>query len=140
MIEALTTGELIADPQERTTKAGKPFWTATLRVPAGADSILVGLTVFSESAGARLAQMHKGAKIAAAGTLETSVWTDRTGNERQGWRLNVAEILSVHQARKRRETTDPGQHHEDRGQTVERTRRTPPDGDPRWLDARRAAL
>lgn len=132
MIEAMTTGELIADPQERTTRTGKPYWTATLRVPAGADSILVGLTVFSETAGARLAQMHKGAKIAAAGTLESSVWAGRDGEERKGWRLTATEILSVYQARKKRET-EAGR--DDDGQATDRTRRTPPDGDPRWLDA-----
>jgi len=132
MIEALTTGELIADPVERTTRAGKPFWTATLRVPAGADSILVGLTVFSASAGARLAQMHKGAKIAAAGTLEASVWSGRDGEERKGWRLTAVEILSVYQARKKRET-ETGR--DEAGQEEDRTRRAPPAGDARWLDA-----
>jgi len=128
MIEALTTGELIADPQERTTRTGKPFWTATLRVPAGTDSILVGLAVFSASAGARLVQMRKGAKIAAAGTLEPATWTGKDGQERTGWRLTAGEILSVHQARKRRETeTSP--------RDGDRAGRTPPDGDARWLDA-----
>lgn len=38
MIGALVTGDLIADPVERTTQAGKPFTTATLRVPAGAKA------------------------------------------------------------------------------------------------------
>ena len=133
MIEALTTGELIADPVERTTRAGKPFWTATLRVPAGADSsILVGLAVFSASAGARLAQMHKGSKIAAAGTLEPATWTAKDGSERTGWRLTAAEILSVYQARKRRET-EP--RDDDQADDTRQTGRLPPQGDPRWLDA-----
>lgn len=126
MIEALTTGELISDPQERTARTGKSFWTATLRVPAGNESILIGLTTFSETAGSRLAQMHKGAKIAAVGTLEQYVWTGREGDERKGWRLTAAEILSVHQARKRRQT-EP--RDDDRDGSV------PPQGDPRWLDA-----
>lgn len=132
MIEALTTGELIADPVERQTRTGKPFWTATLRVPAGSESILVGLAVFSETAGGRLAQLRKGAKLAAAGTLEPATWTGKDGTERTGWRLTASELLSVHQARKRRETE---RRDDDQADDTRPTRRTPPHGDPRWLDA-----
>lgn len=78
MIEALTTGELIADPVERTT------------------------------------------------------WTAKDGSERSGWRLTAAEILSVHQARKRRET-EP--RDDDQADDTRQTGRMPPQGDPRWLDA-----
>lgn len=106
MIGALIQGDLSADPVERVASNGKLFWTVAVRVPAGAEVLFVGLTTFSETAGARLMKLSKGAAVAAAGTLESSAWTDRDGNERKGWRLTATEVLSVYQARKRRETAD----------------------------------
>lgn len=106
MIGALIQGGLLGDPIERTAGNGKPFWTANVRVPAGAEVLFISITTFSETAGVRLMKLSKGAAIAAAGTLESSAWTDREGNERKNWRLTATEVLSVYQARKRRETAD----------------------------------
>jgi single-stranded DNA-binding protein len=103
MIAALIQGELSADPQARTASNGARYWTATMRVPAGPEALFIGLSTFSESAGERLGRLHKGAALAAAGTLEATVWTGQDGAERRGWRLTASEVLSVHQARKRRD-------------------------------------
>lgn len=102
MISALVQGELIADPVQRTTRAGKPYTTATMRVAAGADALFIGVGAFETEAAERLARLRKGSSVAAAGTLEQSVWTAKDGTERTGWRLTAVEVLSVHQARKRR--------------------------------------
>jgi len=45
MIAALVHGDLISEPVERTTAKGAPFVTATVRVPAGADALLVGIAI-----------------------------------------------------------------------------------------------
>jgi single-stranded DNA-binding protein len=103
MISALIQGELVSEPQARTASNGKPFWTVSVRVPTGTDVMFVGLTTFSETAGERLMRLHKGSAVAAAGTLEPSSWTGRDGEERRGWRLTASEVLSVYQARKRRD-------------------------------------
>lgn len=103
MIEALISGKLASDPAERTASNGNPFWVATVRVPAGDDALFVSIVTFSRTAGERLAALAKGAAVACAGTLEPTEWTDREGNVHAGWRMVVAEILSVHQARKRRD-------------------------------------
>lgn len=108
MIAALVQGTLASDPQQRTTRTGNPYWTANLRVPAGDEAIFVGLSSFSEDAGARLVQLHKGAEIAAVGTLEATTWTDKTGSERKGWRLTASEILTVYAAAKRRRAAHGG--------------------------------
>ena len=104
MIGALIQGELQADPVERVTRDGKPYWTALVRTPAGAEALFVGLATFSETAGARLMQLRKGSTVAAAGTLEATAWTTRDGEERQRWRITATEVLTVYAARKRRET------------------------------------
>lgn len=103
MIAALVQGDLISEPVIRTTAKGAPFVTATVRVPAGADALLVGIAAFDRTAGERLAKLHKGASLAAAGTLEATEW-EKDGETRRGWRLTATEILTVYAARKRRET------------------------------------
>ena len=102
MISALVTGDLIAEPVQRTTQAGKSFVTATVRVAAGADALLVGVAAFDATAAARLGQMHKGGTIAACGVLEQNTWTARDGTERTGWRLTASEVLTAYAATKKR--------------------------------------
>jgi single-stranded DNA-binding protein len=108
MISALVTGDLVGDPVERTTQAGKVFVTATLRVPAGEESVFVGVAAFSETAAARLAQMKRGSSVAAVGVLEVNNWTDREGNARSGWRLTASEVLSPYAATKKRREAEGG--------------------------------
>ena len=103
MIGALIQGELAAEPTARTASNGKPYWTVTVRVPAGSEAIFVGVTTFSETAGERLMKLHKGSALAAAGVLEPTSWTGKDGEERRGWRLTASEVLSVHQARRKRD-------------------------------------
>lgn len=103
MIGALLSGELSGEPTERTASNGNRYWTASARVAAGGEAIFVGITAFDAKAGARLMTLHKGSSIAAVGTLEATSWTDKTRAERKGWRLLAHELLTVHQARKRRD-------------------------------------
>lgn len=106
MIAALVQGELAADPVERVTAKGAPFVTATVRVAAGAEALFVGLACFDATGCERLAKLRKGATVAAAGTLEATEWTTKDGEARRGWRLTATEVLSVYQARKRREPAE----------------------------------
>lgn len=106
MIGALITADLSADPTERTASNGNRYWTASARVAAGGEAIFVGITAFDAKAGARLMQLRKGSSLAAVGTLEATSWTDKTGTERKGWRLLAHEIMSVYQARKRRDADE----------------------------------
>ena len=106
MIGALVSGDLIADPVERTTQAGKPFTTATLRVPAGAEAIFIGVAAFDRTAAERLAQMRKGGTVAAVGVLEQTTWTGKDGSERTGWRLTASEVLTAYAATKKRRSAE----------------------------------
>lgn len=103
MIDALIVGDLSTEPAERTASNGNRYWTASARVAAGSESVFVSLATFDPKAGARLMTLHKGSSIAAVGTLEATSWTDKIGAERKGWRLLAHEVLTVHQARKRRD-------------------------------------
>lgn len=103
MISALIVGELVTEPISRATSKGAPYVTASMRVPAGIEALFVGVATFDRTAGDRLAKLHKGASLAAAGTLEATEW-EKDGETRRGWRLTATEILTVYAARKRRET------------------------------------
>lgn len=103
MIAAMIQGELVADPVRRQTAKGTEFVTASVRVAAGAEALFIGIACFDDTGCERLAKLRKGAAVAAAGTLETNVWQTKEGEERRGWRLTATEVLSVYQARKRRE-------------------------------------
>jgi len=102
MIGALLIGELSAEPVERTASNGRPFWTATMRVPTGTEALFVGLSTFSETAGERLMKLHKGSAVAAAGALEPTEWEGKDGETRKGWRLTASEVLTVYESAKRR--------------------------------------
>ena len=106
MISALVSGDLVADPVARTTQAGKPFTTATLRVPAGEDAIFVGVAAFDERAAERLARMRRGGTVAACGVLEQNTWTAKDGSERTGWRLTASEVLTAYAATKKRRAAE----------------------------------
>ena len=61
MIRALLFGELVAAPQERTTKNGRPFATARLSVPQGDDGrVSCSVIAFDDDAVARLLQKRIG--------------------------------------------------------------------------------
>jgi hypothetical protein len=107
MIGALIHGELMAEPVQRTSASGTPFWTCTVRVAAGSESIFVGVSTFSETGGERLMALHKGATLAAVGPLEATTWQTKSGETRQGWRLTATEVMSAYQASKRRKAGAP---------------------------------
>ena len=102
MIAALIQGTLVGDPVRRTSATGGEFATASIRVAVGTESIFVGIATFSETAIERLLAMPKGGAIAAVGTLDLNAWTDGQGKDRRDWRLTANEVLTVHQARRRR--------------------------------------
>ena len=109
MIAALLIGELSSDPIARTSANGtRRFATANLRVPAGDAAQFIGLAAFDRTAAEKLLRLKKGDACAATGTLTSNVWTDREGNERSGWRMTAAQILSVYEATKRRKADSEG--------------------------------
>ena len=96
MIRALVTGELRADPQQRTGKNGKPFALARLSVPMGDQGrVSCSLIVFEAEAVTRLLQLRAGASVAAAGTLKVGVYKGTDGATRASLDLMADEIAST---------------------------------------------
>jgi len=96
MIRALVTGELRADPQQRTGKNGKPFALARLSVPMGDEGrVSCSLIAFEAEAVARLLQLRTGASVAAAGALKVGTFTGTDGTTRPSLDMVADEIAST---------------------------------------------
>lgn len=114
MIDALVTGKLAAAPQRRTTKTGKPFATARLRVPTTdpAVTIFCSVAAFDAEAVAALLALGEGDAVSVAGSLKVGVWTDNNGNTRPNVDVVADRVLSVYAIRKQRAAAGGGaQHH-----------------------------
>lgn len=96
MIRVLLSGELRADPQQRTARNGNPFALARLSVPMGEDGrVSCSVIAFQEDAVARLLQLKAGASVAVAGTLKVSVFTGNDGAARPSLDLVADEVAST---------------------------------------------
>lgn len=103
MIEALITGKLHQQAEERTSKGGKLFVTAKVRTAAGeAESLFVNVVAFSESACAALLALAAGDSLALAGTLKPGAWIDRDGNARPSLDLVAAQVMTLYGLKRRR--------------------------------------
>ena len=108
MIRALITGELVATPQERTTKAGKPFALARVAVPQGEGGrVFCSVICFEEAAVARLLQLKPGATVSLAGTLKVGTWQAKDGTTRAQLDMEANEVAST-TPRPRKRAERPG--------------------------------
>ncbi len=96
MIRALISGELVATPQERIGKTGKPFALARVSVPQGEDGrVFCSVIAFHDDAVARLLQLKAGAAVSLAGTLKVSTWQAKDGTTRPALDLVADEVAST---------------------------------------------
>lgn len=96
MIRALISGELAANPQERTGKTGKPFALARVSVPQGEDGrVFCSVICFQDEAVTRLLQLKAGAAVSLAGTLKVSTWQAKDGTTRPALDLVADEVAST---------------------------------------------
>jgi single-stranded DNA-binding protein len=99
--QVLITGTLFRAPEQRTSKAGKPFWTATLKCRDGDRVEWWKICTFSESAGEELARLDDGDAVSVQGRLEVATYEQ--GGETRIRRSCIADhVLALRQpARKR---------------------------------------
>jgi single-stranded DNA-binding protein len=108
-MHAMLMGTLVADPVCRTSAAGKPFVTATMRVPCdGAEAFLANLIAFSTSAADALADHRKGDTLVCGGRGSLKSWTGRDGTEQHRLSLVVEQCMSEYGFQKRRKTAAHG--------------------------------
>ena len=114
MIRALVTGELRADPQQRTGKNGKPYALARLSAPmADHGRVSCSLIAFEAEAVTRLLQLRAGASVAAAGTLKVGTYEGNDGSVRASLDM-VADEVAATTPRPKKPKPTPA-HREHRG-------------------------
>jgi single-strand DNA-binding protein len=105
MLEILTSGKLVRDPQTRTGKSGNPFTTALLRVPTGGkegEAVIVNVIAFGEASD-RLGRLGSGDAVSIAGSATLSEWADKTTGElKHGLSVTASAILSAYDVQRRR--------------------------------------
>jgi single-stranded DNA-binding protein len=71
---AIVTGALFRAPEQRTSKAGKPFVTATIRAKDGEASQWWRVTAFSETAQAELMRLSEGDALSVQGAFKAELY------------------------------------------------------------------
>lgn len=115
MIRALVTGELRADPQQRTGKNGKPFVLARISVPMGDQGrVSCSLIACEAEAVTRLLQLRAGASVAAAGTLKVGTFDGNDGTVRASLDMVADELASTTPRPKRPKPAPAHREHQGR--------------------------
>jgi single-stranded DNA-binding protein len=105
----LVTGTLYRAPEQKVSKAGKPFVTATIRAKDGEASQWWKVIVFSESACAELMRLGDGDAVSAQGSLKVEQY-ERDGAVKLSLTCMADSVLPLRPApkqRKARETAEP---------------------------------
>lgn len=96
MIRALISGELVADPQQRTSRTGNPYALARVSVPQSDEGrIYCSVIAFEPDAVARLLQLKAGTPVAMGGTLKVGIYEGKGGTVRPSLDLQADEVAST---------------------------------------------
>lgn len=101
-VNVLLVGKLHAQPEPRTSKAGKQFVSAKLRVSNGEEVLFAGIVAFSESACAALLALDAGDAVAVSGSATVKAWIDREGQPRPNLDVVADVVLTAYGLGKRR--------------------------------------
>lgn len=95
MIRVLLTGQLHADPVQRTSANGNAYTTAKLKADASDGAqVWCSLIAFAE-VGERLATLKANAAISVSGRAKLSAWIDKNGNPAAGLDVTIDEISTL---------------------------------------------
>jgi single-stranded DNA-binding protein len=102
----LVSGTLFRNPEQRTSKAGKPFVTATIRVNDGDPSTgscqWWKVLAFSESVQAELMRLDDGDAISVQGAFKADIY-DKDGEKRLSLSIIADNVLALRQPAKPRQ-------------------------------------
>lgn len=102
MIDALISGKLHGQPQQRTTKNGKPYATARIRATQGdGETLFVSVAAFDATPCRALLRLNDGDSVAIAGSLAIKIWDSKEG-PRPSADLVAGQVLTLYETRKRR--------------------------------------
>lgn len=119
-IDALVSGKLHAKPQQRMTKAGKPFCTCMVKAPvrsSGQDGevCFVSVIAFADAAVTALLALEAGDSVAITGEATPKVYVPPAGGEpRASLDLLAHAVVSPYAVQRKRQAAqgsrDGGEH------------------------------
>jgi single-stranded DNA-binding protein len=104
---ALIEGVLTADPQQRSTKTGQPFTTASLKAKGSATSAWVSLAAFNQPEAGELLSMRKGDPIAVQGSFRVGTYTGKDGTVRATIDVEVSRLVTLRKLANVNDTQPP---------------------------------
>jgi len=102
----LVSGSLFRAPEQKTSKSGKPFVTATIKVKDGEAVAWWKILAFSDSVCAELLRLGDGDALAAQGTLKAETY-ERNGETKLSLTIFADAVLALRQPAKQREAKAP---------------------------------
>jgi single-stranded DNA-binding protein len=93
----LVSGALSRAPELKTSKSGKAYVTATVKVAADGAAEFWSILAFSESAQAELLRLGEGDKISVQGTFKVDLYTARDGQTRINRTMFADHVLALRQ-------------------------------------------
>jgi single-stranded DNA-binding protein len=94
---ALVTGALARAPETKTSKAGKPYVMASIKVAADNAIDYWSVLVFSETAQAELARLGEGDKVSVQGSLKVATYVAKDGETKINRTLFADCVLALRQ-------------------------------------------
>jgi single-stranded DNA-binding protein len=91
----LVSGALSRAPELKTSKSGKPYVTATIKVAADNAAEFWSVLAFSESAQAELMRLVEGDKVSVQGSLKVEPYTARDGQNRINRTVFADHVLAL---------------------------------------------
>jgi single-stranded DNA-binding protein len=104
MIAALVQGTLVRAPEQKTSKAGHSYVSATLKVRDGDATQWVRVTAFSNTAQADLLRLADGDALSAQGRLSAEIYTGIDNIPKISLSIVADQILPLRQPPRERKT------------------------------------
>src|SRR5271170_5425648 len=101
---ALVSGALSRAPELKTSKSGKPYVTATIKVAADNAAEFWSVLAFSESAQAELMRLGEGDKVSVQGSLKVEPFAARDGQTRINRTVFADHVLALRQPPRERKS------------------------------------
>jgi len=98
----LVSGALPRAPELKTSKSGKSFVTATIKVAADNAVDFWSVLAFSETAQAELMRLGEGDKLSVQGPLKVEPYTARDGQTRISKTIFADRVLALRQPPRQR--------------------------------------
>ena len=102
MTAALVTGTLFRAPEQRTSKAGKPFTVTTIKAKDGDAFQWWRVTAFSESAQAELLRLGEGESVSVQGNFKAELYLHDDGETKLSLSIIADHVLAMRPAPKER--------------------------------------